>query len=80
MTRTQQRTQFQKMLRTVEPKNLQDWLDEASKLSLEFANALEGVYCGREGSIHVELCNGIFLTMGWYTVSNTPKVEYCYVS
>lgn len=62
---------------------LQEWLDKASKINPSVANALEGIYCGREGRIHEEvvgLDRPIWLTMGWYTVDSTPKVEYAYFS
>jgi hypothetical protein len=77
--KAQKRKTFQKALENIKATSLQDWLDEASQISPEFSKALEGIYCGREGRIHEELCDGIYITMGWYTV-NTPKVEYAYVS
>lgn len=62
---------------------LQTWLDKASDLSPSIAEALEGIYCGRDGRIHEEvkgLERPVWLTMGWYTVDSTPKVEYAYFS
>jgi hypothetical protein len=62
---------------------LSDWLDAAASISKEMVEAVEGIYCGREGRIHVQLTgdyNKCWITMGWHTVANTPKVEYAYVS
>lgn len=62
---------------------LQDWLNQASGICPELATALEGIYCGREGRVHQKLTGGfesIYLTMGWYTVTDTPRVEFAYVS
>lgn len=70
------RNQLNRQLAQIKDMSLQGWLDEASKI---FGDAVEGIYCGREGRIHVEVGSGLYLTMGWYTV-NTPKVEYAYVS
>ena len=61
---------------------LQQWLNKASIICPELQQALEGMYCGKEGKIHEELqgdYKGIFVTMGWYTVVQ-PKVEYAYCS
>jgi len=62
---------------------LQTWLDKASQINQPVAKALDGIYCGREGRIHVEvegLERPVWLTMGWHTVSTTPRVEYAYFS
>ena len=62
---------------------LQDWIDKASNLHEDISSALEGIYCGREGKIHEPLhgeFEGTWLDMGWYTVLDTPKVEYAYFS
>ena len=79
MNKTQKRKAFQKALNGVKSITLSEWLKEASGISPEFSTALEGIYCGNEGRIHEELCDGIFITMGWNTIT-TPKVEYAYVS
>lgn len=80
MTKRTRKNQWNSALSKIEDKRLQPWLDEASKISPEFSTALEGIYCGREGTIKEELCDGIYIIMGWYTVSDKPKVEYAYVS
>jgi hypothetical protein len=80
MTKRTQLNQWNKALSKIEDKRLQPWLAEASKISPEFSTALEGIYCGREGKIKEELCDGIYIVMGWYTISDNPKVEYAYVS
>lgn len=58
---------------------LSQWLDAASKIiPME-----DGIYCGREGRVkeQIQITDyEIWLTMGWYTVSDTPKVEYAYLS
>lgn len=62
---------------------LQEWLDSASKLRPEIAEALDGIYCGHEGSIKEAVkidAHTVYLVMGWYTVTNNPKVEYAYFS
>jgi hypothetical protein len=82
MKLAQKRKQANQLLSTIKVKNLQDWLDEAARLpGLE--DALEGIFCGREGKIHEPLTGeyeGLYISMGWYTVSSNPKVEYAYVS
>lgn len=70
---------IQSALNKIQANSLQEWLDEASKID-GLQEALNGMYCGKEGSIHVECVHGLWLHMGWYTVSTTPKVEYAYVS
>jgi hypothetical protein len=62
---------------------LQTWLEAASAINPSVSEALDGIYCGSDGRIHVEVSNMghfIWLTMGWHTVLNTPRVEYAYVS
>ena len=60
---------------------LEQWLKQASEIDPRLNEALEGIYCGREGRIHEQLGeSNIWLTMGWNTVLNTPKVEYAYFS
>ena len=62
---------------------LQEWLDKASELHPSLQKALEGIYCGREGKIHEQLPDfgyDVWITMGWNTVSTTPRVEYAYLS
>lgn len=62
---------------------LQEWLDRAADLHPAIAQAVEGIYCGREGKVHQELSGelaGIWLTFGWYTPGSTPRVEYAYAS
>lgn len=57
-------------------------LEEASDICPELSQALEGIYCGREGRIHEELggfYKGLYITMGWFTINQT-KVEFAYVS
>jgi hypothetical protein len=80
MSRSQTRKHFQKQLHGVKSTELQEWLEKVSNISPEFSAAVEGIYCGREGRIHEELCDGVYITMGWHTDSTNPKVEYAYVS
>jgi hypothetical protein len=84
MTRTQQKAKLNKVLSDIPSSApLQEWIDAVSKLHEDFSKALEGIYCGREGKIHEEL-HGDFerfwLDMGWYTVADTPRVEFAYIS
>ena len=82
MTLLQKRRFLNKELNEIKNTVLQDWLNSASKICPEMSEALEGIYCGKSGRIHVELCGdykGCFLTMGWHTIIRT-KVEYAYVS
>lgn len=82
MTKGQARKKAGKLITQVKQGPLQEWLHAAANIE-GFGAALEGFYCGREGSINVELSGefvGLYLTMGWHTVSDTPKVEYAYVS
>jgi hypothetical protein len=61
---------------------LQQWLDEAAKISKYVATALDGMYCGHDGKINEEVIGydyPIFITMGWHTVT-TARVEYAYFS
>lgn len=83
MTRQQKRNNLNKALSKVKGIVLQDWLDEAGNICTELKEALSGIYCGRDGKIHEELTGeftGLFITMGWHTVSDYPKVEFAYVS
>lgn len=82
MTKGQARKKAAKLITQVKQGPLQEWVNDAAKIE-GFTEALDGIYCGREGSINVELSGefvGLYLTMGWHTVSDTPKVEYAYVS
>lgn len=83
MTLAKKRRILNNALAKIKNTTLSDWLKEASSISNEISNALEGIYCGREGRIHVQLpgeFNKLYITMGWYSISNHPKVEYAYVS
>lgn len=84
MTLAQKRKKAQKSLSSIAtPLLLQTWLNMVSAISTEFSEALEGIYCGREGRVHVPLngeYSGVWLDFGWYTVQSNPKVEYAYVS
>lgn len=84
MTKAQKRRMYNKLLSRIVHKNrnltLQEWLDEASKINIEVSAALEGIYCGLEGRVHEEIEDGLFLTMGWYSVVDVSRVEYAYVS
>lgn len=83
MTKTQKVNKLNKALSKIELKGLQNWLNYASEIHPSMKTALEGIYCGREGRIHVPLDDfytGCYLTMGWYCVSSDPRVEYAYVS
>ena len=58
---------------------LTEWL-EKSKAIIQIE---DGIYCGREGRVNEQVLgveHEIWLTMGWYTVDTTPKVEYAYLS
>ena len=82
MTLQQKRNNLNKALSKINNTILNDWLKEASDICPEISEALEGIYCGREGKIHEELggqFKGIYLTMGWYTIHH-PRVEYAYIS
>lgn len=62
---------------------LQEWLDKASALHPSLAKALDGMYCGHEGRIHEQLPDfghDVWITMGWNTVADKPRVEYAYLS
>jgi len=83
MSRTQKKNQLNAKLLKVNAKQLQEWINETSQIKPELNLALEGIYCGKEGKIHEPLtgeCEGLYITMGWYTVTDTPKVEYAYIS
>jgi hypothetical protein len=58
---------------------LAEWLEQSKAIvTLE-----DGIYCGREGRTNEKVLGveyDIWLTMGWYTVDKTPKVEFAYVS
>jgi len=87
MTLAQKRRILNKMIDGI-PANifrgsLQDWITYVANIHPDFAVALEGIYCGREGRVHEKLggkFEGLWLDFGWYTVSDTPRVEYTYVS
>lgn len=82
MTLQQKRNNLNNALGKIQSQTLGDWLKEASCICPELSEALEGIYCGREGRIHEKLSgdyDGVYLTMGWYTIL-TPKVEYAYIS
>lgn len=58
---------------------LQEWLEK----SKDIITTEDGIYCGREGRVKEQIQNvehEIWLTMGWYTVDTTPRVEYAYLS
>ncbi len=64
---------------------LQFWLDQAEAIGPEMAEAISGIYCGTEGTIHVGLSgfyDKLWLKMGWHQVHpEAPvRVEYAYVS
>ena len=83
ITPAQKKIQLNAKLLKLKNMELQNWLKEASDICPELATALEGIYCGRDGEIHEQLSgdyNKLWLAMGWYTVSTTPKVEYAYIS
>jgi hypothetical protein len=76
-------TRINKVLSKISKGNtsLSDWLDIASKEHPLLAKALEGIYCGQDGSIHEQLGNTKYwIMMGWHTVSTAPRVEYAYIS
>lgn len=56
-----------------------EWLEKSKAIiTIE-----DGIYCGREGRVKEQIQgveHEIWLTMGWYTVDTTPKVEYAYLS
>lgn len=82
MTKEQRRKKANNLLAKVPMGPLQEWINAAANIE-GFESALEGIYCGRDGSINVKLSHpfeGLYLTMGWHTVSTTPRVEYAYVS
>jgi hypothetical protein len=83
MTPSQQRKKLNNALAKIKSKVLQDWIDEASDICPELEIALQGIYCGREGRIHEQLpspYSSCYITMGWHTVANDPKVEFAYIS
>jgi len=58
---------------------LTEWLEK----SKEIITTEDGIYCGREGRVKEQIQgveHEIWLTMGWYTVDRTPRVEYAYLS
>jgi hypothetical protein len=60
---------------------LQEFLDRASAVSDDMSAALDGIYCGREGEVRCEpVGDYAFITFGWYTTFQTPRVEFCYIS
>ena len=82
MTRTTLKNQANKKLSNLSGSILQHFLDQASTWP-GFAEACDGIFCGSEGKIHEPLSGdyqGLYLTFGWYTVSDKPKIEYAYVS
>jgi len=83
MTLSQKRKYLNKVLPNTGT-TLQQWLDNANAREIPgLSTAIEGIFCGREGSIKEELSGdyaGLYLTMGWYTVYEDPKVEYAYIS
>ena len=75
------RTRLNKELSKIKNMELQSWLNEVSKIE-GLSDALEGIYCGREGRVKAELSGcyrGLWITFGWYTVI-APKIEFAYVS
>lgn len=67
--------------------SLQDWIDSAKQIDPLVDEAVEGIYCGTEGRMNVQLGNTrYYLFMMWYIDPAAadrgvkPKVETCYVS
>ena len=80
MTLAQERKRLNNLLNKIEAKDLQTWLKEAQEIP-ELIQALEGIYCGREGRIHEQLsCGRLYITMGWYRIEGPARVEYAYIS
>lgn len=81
--RTKDISYLNRELQKINSKVLNDWLKEASDICPELESALEGIYCGEEGRIRESLggqYEGLWITMGWYTVYKDPKVEYAYIN
>jgi hypothetical protein len=57
---------------------LGEWINRAAELHPDVSAALEGIWCGREGNVTIELPAEwkAFLCMGWYN----GKVEWSYIS
>lgn len=56
---------------------LSDWLAQVAAISPVLAEAVEGIWTGREGSVKQMLRGGRhMLVVGWYA----GRVEYSYVS
>lgn len=67
---------------------LTDWLHQASNVDSLVSQAIEGIYCGREGRIHEQLGGTRYwIVASWYVdpyqyaeYGEKPKIETSYVS
>jgi hypothetical protein len=55
---------------------LQTWIDRVSAIGPEAAEAVEGIYCGRDGRGSFEFGPRNLIVVGWHE----GRVEYSYVS
>ena len=61
--------------------SLDEWLKIAAQIDPLISVAIEGIYCGEEGTAHEQLGNTRYwITYGWHRASTVTRIEYCYIS